>query len=69
MYVSVKYIILYVGAGVATGILSKGDKNAAFIGVGISALVGASFGLSYAFLSALEFGIGLALAKMIVKKE
>lgn len=67
MYVSGKYIILYVGAGVATGILSKGDKNAALIGLGASALVGASFGLSYALLSAIEFGIGLALARLLSK--
>ena len=67
MYISVKYIILYVGAGVATGILSKGDKNAALIGLGVSALVGSSFGLSYALLSAIEFGIGLALARLLSK--
>ncbi len=67
MYISGKYIILYVGAGVATGILSKGDNNAALIGLGVSALVGASFGLSYALLSAIEFGIGLALARLLSK--
>ena len=67
MYISFKYIILYVGAGVATGILSKGDKNAALIGLGVSALVGASFGLSYALLSAIEFGIGLTLARLLSK--
>lgn len=67
MYISGKYIILYVGAGVATGILSKGDKKAALIGLGVSALVGASFGLSYALLSAIEFGIGLALTRLLSK--
>jgi hypothetical protein len=69
MYLSGKYIILYVGAGVATGILSKGDKNAALIGLGVSALVGASFGLSYALISAIEFGIGLAIASMFNNKR
>lgn len=69
MYLSGKYIILYVGAGVATGYISKGDRNAALIGLGISALIGASFGVSYALISALEFAIGLGLASMLIKKQ
>ncbi len=69
MYLSGKYIILYVGAGVVTGYVSKGDRNAALIGLGISALIGASFGISYALISALEYAIGLGLASMLIKKQ
>jgi hypothetical protein len=69
VYISGKYIILYVGAGVATGYVSKGDRNVALIGLGISALIGASFGISYALISAIEFGIGLALSSMFIKRN
>jgi hypothetical protein len=69
MYLSSKYIILYVGAGLATGYVSKGDRNAALIGLGISALIGASFGISYALISSIEFAIGLGLASVLIKKK
>jgi hypothetical protein len=65
MYISMKYVILYVAAGAITGWLSKGDKTVAYIGLGVSALIGMSFGFSYAFLSAIEFGIGLAIASLL----
>lgn len=66
MYISGKYLILYVGAGVATGLFAKGNKNTYLLGLGTSALIGSSFGISYAFLSALEFGIGLVIASMLI---
>jgi len=69
MYISMKYVILYVGAGVATGWLSKGDRTASLIGLGVAALIGASFGVSYALVSAIEFGIGLGLAAMLRKNK
>lgn len=69
MYISMKYVILYVGAGAATGWFSKGDRTASLIGLGVSALIGASFGISYALISAIEFGIGLGLAAMIRKNK
>ena len=64
MYISTKYVILYVEAGVATGWFSRGDRTASLIGLGVAALIGASFGISYALVSAIEFGIGLGLARM-----
>lgn len=69
MYISMKYVVLYVGAGAATGWFSKGDRTASLIGLGISALIGASFGVSYAVISAIKFGIGLGMAKMLRKDE
>jgi len=69
MYLSGKYIVLYVGAGVATGYFSKGDRNTALIGLGISALIGASFGIGYALISSIEFAIGLGLASVLLKKK
>lgn len=69
MYISMKYVVLYVGAGAATGWLTKGDRTASLIGLGISALIGASFDVSYAVISAIEFGIGLGLVKMLWKDK
>lgn len=69
MYISMKYVVLYVGAGAATGWFSKGDRTASLIGLGVAALIGASFGISYALVSAIEFGIGLGLATMLRKKQ
>ena len=65
MYVSMKYLILYIGAGVATGWLTKGDRTASLVGIGVAALIGASFGMSYAVLSAIEFAVGLGVAKLM----
>lgn len=69
MYISMKYVVLYVGAGAATGWFSKGDRTVSLIGLGVAALIGASFGISYALVSAIEFGIGLGLATMLRKKQ
>lgn len=69
MYISMKYVILYVGAGAATGWFAKGDRTASLVGLGVAALIGASFGISYALISAIEFGIGLGLAAMIRKNK
>jgi hypothetical protein len=69
MYISMKYVILYLGAGAATGWFSKGDRTASLIGLGVAALIGASFGISYAFVSAIEFGIGLGLSAMLRKNK
>lgn len=69
MYISMKYVILYVGAGAATGWFSKGDRTASLIGLGVAALIGASFGISYAPISAIEFGIGLGLAALLRKRK
>ncbi|UUZ67289.1 hypothetical protein LP416_21115 [Polaromonas sp. P2-4] len=55
-------MILYTGAGIATGYLTEGDKSAALMGLGIAAIFGYSFGFDYAIVSAIEFGVGLALA-------
>jgi hypothetical protein len=64
MYLSLKYVILYTGAGLATGYLSKGDKTAALVGMGLAALAGSDFGVSYAILSLVEFGAGFGLSLM-----
>ena len=69
MYISMKYVILYVGAGAATGWFSKGDRTASLVGLGVAALIGASFGISYALISAIEFGICLGLAAMLRKNK
>ena len=69
MYISMKYVILYVGAGVATGWFSKGDRTACLVGVGVASLIGASFGISYALVSAIEFGVGLGLVAMLRKSK
>lgn len=69
MYISMKYVILYVGAGAATGWFSKGDRTASLIGLGVAALIGASFEISYALISAIEFGIGLGLAALLRKRK
>ncbi len=69
MYISMKYVILYVGAGAATGWFSKGDRTASLIGLGVAALIGASCGISYALISAIEFGIGLGLAALLRKRK
>lgn len=62
MYITAKYVLLYTGAGIATGYLTEGDKSAALMGLGIAAIFGYSFGLDYAIVSAIEFGVGLTLA-------
>lgn len=64
MFLSAKYVLLYTGAGLVTGFVSKGDKAAVLVGMGIAALVGASFGLSYAIVSAIEFGVGFGVSLM-----
>ena len=69
MYISMKYVILYVGAGAATGWFSTGDRTASLSGLGVAALIGASFGISYALISAIEFGIGLGLAALLRKRK
>jgi hypothetical protein len=69
MYISMKYVLLYVGAGAATGWFSKDDRTASLIGLAIAGLIGASFGVSYAVISAIEFGIGLGLASMLQKSK
>ena len=69
MYISGKYLILYVSAGLIVGLTTKNHKKISLIGIGISALIGASFNIAYAFISAIEFAIGLGLAKLFFKKE
>lgn len=65
MFLSAKYVILYTGAGLATGYISKGDKAVGLIGLGLAAMAGYSFGMSYAIVSAIEFGVGLGIAAII----
>lgn len=65
MYISLKYVVLYVGAGAATGYFSDGNKLIGAIGVGVAAIVGASFGIQYGVLSAIEFAVGLGIAALV----
>lgn len=65
MYISLKYLILYCGAGLATGYFSKGDKTALLVGMGIAALLGTSFGVSYAIVSGIEFAVGFGVAVVL----
>jgi hypothetical protein len=65
MILSAKYIILYTGAGLATGFVAKRDKTAMLVGMGIAAMIGASFGINYAILSAIEFAVGFEIAVML----
>lgn len=69
MYISMKYVILYVGAGAITGWLSRGNLTIGLIGVVFAALAGSSFGLPYAILGAIEFGVGLWLSSIFQKNE
>jgi hypothetical protein len=64
MFLSAKYVVLYAGAGMVTGFVSKGNKTAMWVGMGIAALVGASFGLGYAAVSAIEFTVGFGVSLM-----
>lgn len=65
MFLSAKYILLYTGVGIASGFIAKGDRTAALVGIGISALLGFSFELNYAIVSAIEFGVGFGIAVII----
>lgn len=67
MVLSIKYIILYTGAGFATGYFSHGNKSIGVIGACVAFLLGCSFGISYGAISAVEFGIGLGAAALIRK--
>ena len=62
MFLSAKYLLLYTGAELFTGFATKGAKGVVLIGMAIAALIGANFGLHYAIISAIEFGVGFAVA-------
>ena len=69
MFLSAKYILLYTGAGLATGFFTKADKTTILVGMGIAALAGSSFGVGYAIVSAVEFGVGFGVAVMLNRSK
>ena len=69
MILSAKYIIIYTGAGLVTGFIAKKDKTALLVGMGIAAMIGASFNISYAILSAIEFAVGFGIAAMVQRDK
>lgn len=69
MVLDFKYVILYVGAGVAARLMTKGDKTSLLIGLGVSAIFGSSFGFFYAIISAIEFWVGFAVASVFHKNS
>lgn len=69
MYISFKYVILYLLAGGITAVVTNSDRRAGVIGIIISALFGSTFGVAYAILSALEFLAGFSLVGWIDKEQ
>jgi hypothetical protein len=69
MILSAKYILLYTGAGLVTGFIAKRNKTALLVGMGIAALIGASFSVSYAILSAIEFAVGFGITVMLQRNN
>lgn len=67
MFISMKYVIFYTSVGGIVGYIADGDKNVAIAGAILSALLGASFGIEYAILSAIEFGAGFFLGSIFKK--
>lgn len=65
MFLSATYIVLYTGAGLATGFFTKADKTTILVGMVLAAIAGGSFGVSYAIVSAIEFGVGIGVAVML----
>ncbi len=69
MYISLKYVIFYTCVGGVAGFIGEGDKRVAGVGVILAAMMGYSFGIDYAILSAIEFSVGFALGSILKKKN
>jgi hypothetical protein len=69
MYISLKYVIFYTCVGGVVGYFSDGEKKVGIAGAVLSALMGASFGVGYAVLSAIEFGVGFYLGSALQDKN
>jgi hypothetical protein len=69
MFISIKYVIFYTCVGGIVGYIADGEKKVAIAGAILSAMMGATFGVEYAILSAVEFGIGFFLGSTFKKKE
>jgi uncharacterized membrane protein (UPF0136 family) len=69
MFISIKYVIFYTCVGGVVGYFADGDKKVAIAGAILSALMGSTFGVEYAILSAIEFGIGFFIGSTFKKKE
>ena len=69
MFISIKYVIFYTCVGGVVGYIADRDKRVGIAGAILSALMGATFGVEYAILSAIEFGVGFFLGGAFKKKE
>ena len=69
MYISLKYVAFYTCTGGVVGYLADGDKRVAAIGLVLAAMMGYSFGLDYAILSAAEFGGGFFVGSILKTKK
>lgn len=69
MYISLKYVFLYVLAGGATALIFQMDRRAGAVGVIVSVILGSRFGGAYAILSAIEFMAGFGLVVWLSKKS
>ncbi len=68
MYISLKYVAFYTCTGGLVGYIAAGDKRVLAISAGLAAMMGYSFGIDYAILSAIEFGVGFAVGAFLKNK-
>lgn len=69
MYISLKYVIFYTVAGGLIGYIGDGDKRILGIGACLAAILGFSFGIDYAILSAIEYALGFYVGCIAKKKR
>jgi hypothetical protein len=69
MFISLKYVIFYTCVGIGVGYIADGDKRVAIAGAILSAMVGMTFGFSYAILTAVEFGVGFFIGSVLKEKN
>lgn len=65
----IQYIILYIGSGADSCRFSKEDRTPSLIWLGVGAIIVAYIGISYALVSAIEFGMGIGLTAMLWKSK
>jgi uncharacterized membrane protein len=69
MYISLKYVIFYTLAGGFIGYIGEGDKRILGIGACLAAILGFSFGIDYAILSAIEYALGFYVGSIVKKNR
>ena len=68
MYISLTYVAFFTCTGGVVGYIAEGDKRVLAISAGLAAMMGYSFGIDYAILSAIEFGVGFAVGSILKNK-